>query len=134
MKKIKKIKIKSYSKSSGKIITMSFDKNFPIKVKRAFFLYDKKGKIRGDHAHKKCAQFFYPVLGKFMLKVQTHKKNVKILLKDSAEKGVLVPPKHWVSVKFLSKNSSLMVICDQLYNANDYINNFIEYKKFLSKK
>ena len=134
MKKIKKFKIKSYSKSSGKIITMSFDKNFPIKVKRAFFLYDKKGKIRGDHAHKKCAQFFYPVLGKFMLKVQTHKKNVKILLKDSAEKGVLVPPKHWVSVKFLSKNSSLMVICDQLYNANDYINNFIEYKKFLSKK
>jgi len=134
MKKIKRFKIKSYSKNTGKIITMGFDKNFPLTVRRAFFLYDKKGKIRGNHAHKKCSQFFYPVLGKFLLKIQTHKKIESILLNDSSEKGVLVPPKYWVSVKFLTKKSSLMVICDQFYNANDYINNFTEYKKILRKK
>jgi dTDP-4-dehydrorhamnose 3,5-epimerase-like enzyme len=134
MKKIKKIKIKSYSKKSGKIITMSFDKKFPIAVKRTFFLYDKKGKIRGDHAHKKCSQFFYPILGKFLLKVQTHKKIEKILLSHIYEKGLLIPPKYWVSVKFLSKNSSLMVVCDKFYNANDYIHNFNEYLNFVRKK
>ena len=134
MKKIKKYKVQSIFKSSGKIITMSFDKNFPIKVKRIFFLYDKKNKIRGNHAHKKCSQFFLPVVGKFELRVKNIKKDKKIFLKDTAEKGVLVPPKYWVSVKFLTKNSSLMVVCDQLYNANDYIRNFNEYKNNLRKK
>jgi len=134
MKKIIKFKIKSYSKKSGKIITMSFNKNFPIKVKRTFFLYDKKNKVRGDHAHKKCSQFFYPILGKFVLDIKTHKKNKKILLKDSSEIGVLIPAKYWISVKFLTKNSSLMVICDQFYSANDYINDFTKYIKFLRKK
>jgi len=134
MKKIRKYKIKSFLKSTGKIITMSFNKKFPIKVKRSFFLYDKKGKIRGDHAHKKCSQFFYPILGKFELKIQTHKKSEVIFLKDTLEKGLLIPPKYWVSVKFLTKNSALMVLCDEFYNAKDYINNFNEYKKILEKK
>ncbi len=134
MKKIKKYKIKSISKSSGKIITMSFNKNFPLKVKRIFFLYDKKDKVRGNHAHKKCSQFFYPVFGKFELRIQRPEKSEKIILKDSAEIGVLIPPKYWASVKFLTKKSSLMVVCDQLYNAKDYIHNFSKYKNYLRKK
>ena len=134
MNKIRKFKVKSFLKNSGKIIAMSFDKKFPIKVKRSFFLYDKKGKIRGDHAHKKCSQFFYPVLGNFELKIQTHKNSKKIFLKDILEKGLLVPPKNWVSVKFLTKNSALMVLCDEYYSAKDYIYNFNEYKEILRKK
>ena len=59
MKKIKKFKIRSYSKASGKLIPISFGRQFPIKVKRVFFLYGKKNKTRGDHAHKKCSQFFF---------------------------------------------------------------------------
>ena len=134
MKKIKNYKIKSISKSSGKIITMSFNKNFPIKVKRIFFLYDKKGKVRGNHAHKRCSQFFYPVFGKFELRVQEPDKVKKIILKDNSERGVLIPPKYWVSVKFLTQNSSLMVVCDQPYNPKDYIHNLNKYKNYLRKK
>jgi len=134
MKKIKKYKINSYSKNSGTIITMSFDKNFPIKVKRIFFIYGKKNKIRGNHAHKNCSQFFYPVSGKFQLDIQTSNKRKKIIINRNSKIGILVPPKYWVSVKILDNNSSLMVICDQLYNANDYIENFNEYKKYLRKK
>tara|TARA_Y100000590_G_scaffold456663_1_gene607699 strand:- start:1035 stop:1439 length:405 start_codon:yes stop_codon:yes gene_type:complete len=134
MKKIKKYKINSYSKSSGTIITMGFNKNFPIKVKRIFFIHGKKNKIRGDHAHKKCSQFFYSVSGKFQLDIQTPNKKRKIIINHSSKMGILVPPKYWVSVKILDTKSSLMVICDQLYNANDYIENFNEYKKYLRKK
>ena len=39
MQKIKKYKINSYYRNSGTIVTMGFDKNFPIKVKRIFFIY-----------------------------------------------------------------------------------------------
>ena len=134
MKKIKKFKIRSYSKASGKLIPISFGRQFPIKVKRVFFLYGRKNKTRGDHAHKKCSQFFFPILGKFILKIKTPKMKKKIILNHSSKIAVLVPPKYWCSVKSVSKNSILMVVCDDYYNFNDYLATFADYKKYLRIK
>ena len=134
MKKIKEFKIKSHSKISGELIPLSFNKKFPIRVKRVFFLYGKKNKIRGNHAHKKCSQFFFPLFGKIILDVKTPNTKKSILLDHSLKVAVLIPPKYWCSVKFVKKNSILMIACDQYYNANDYLKNFNDYKKYLRKR
>ena len=134
MKKIKKFKIKTYLAKTGKLIPISFNKQFPIQVKRVFFLYGKKKKIRGDHAHKKCSQFFFVISGKITLDIKTPSAKKKILLTHSSKIAVLVPPKYWCSVKFVNKNSILMVACDQYYNFNDYLGTFDDYKKYLNKK
>ena len=133
MKKIRKFRIKSFSKSSGKLIPISFDKQFPMKVKRIFFLYGKKNKTRGEHAHKKCSQFFIPIHGKVILNIKTSKMRKKIILNHLSKTAVLVPPKYWCGVKFIDKNSILMVACDQYYDFNDYLETFDEYKKYLKK-
>jgi len=133
MKKIRKFKIVTHSKSTGKLIPLSFNKKFPIKVKRIFFLYGKKNKIRGEHAHKKCSQLFIPLFGKFILDIKTPTKKIKIKLNHKSKTGVLLPPKYWCGVKFLNKNSILMVVCDQYYDFNDYLESFSDYKKYLNK-
>ena len=133
MKKIRKIRIKSFSKSTGKLIPINFNKQLPIKVKRIFFLYGKKNKIRGEHAHKKCSQFFIPIHGKVILNIKTPKTKKKIILNHSSKTGILVPPKYWCGAKFIGKNSILMVACDQYYDFNDYLETFDEYKKYLKK-
>ena len=71
MKKIRKIKIKSFKSTSGKLIPISFNKKFPFSIKRIFFLYGKEKKIRGDHAHKKCSQLFMAVSGKMILNIKS---------------------------------------------------------------
>ena len=134
MKKSRKYKIKSFYKSTGKLMPLSFNKNFPIKVKRIFFLYGKKNKIRGNHAHKKCSQFFIPIYGNAVLTIKTNKKVKKIPLKRSTFNAVLVPPNYWCSIKFLNQNSIIMVACDRFYETNDYIKNFNLYLKHLRKK
>ena len=134
MKKIKKFKIRSYFSLSGTLIPISFGNQFPIKVKRLFFLYGKKNNIRGEHAHKKCSQFFFPICGKFILKIKTPKIEKKIILNHSSKIGVMVPPKYWCSIKFTSNNSILMVACDHYYNFNDYLRTFGSYKKYLRIK
>ena len=134
MKKITKFKIKSFSKSTGKLIPISFNKQFPIKAKRVFFLYGKKNKTRGEHAHKKCSQFFIPIYGKAVLNIETTKTKKKIVLNHLSKIAVLVPPKYWCSIKFVNNNSILMVVCDQYYNINDYLKSFKDYKKYLAKK
>ena len=133
MKKIRKFRIKSFSKSTGKLIPISFNKQFPIKVKRIFFLYGKKNKTRGEHAHKKCSQLFIPIHGKAILIIKTPKIKKKIILSSVLKTATLVPPKYWCGVKFISKNPILMVVCDKYYDFNDYLESFDEYKKYLKK-
>jgi len=134
MKKIKKFKIKSYSRRSGSLMPINFDKKFPMKVKRIFFVYGKKNKIRGEHAHKKCSQFFFPLFGKIVLNIETPYSKKKIVLNHLSRTAILVPPKYWCSIKFIKKNSILMVACDQYYSANDYLKSFNDYKKYLKRK
>ena len=134
MKKIRKFRIKSFSKSTGKLIPISFNKQFPIKVKRIFFLYGKKNKIRGNHAHKKCSQFFVPLSGKIILYIKTLDDRKRIELSHSNKTSILIPPKYWCTVKFVNKNSILMVVCDHYYDPKDYIKDFKTYKKYLLKK
>ena len=134
LKKIKKYKIKSFSKISGNLIPLTFNKKFPIKVKRLFFLYGKKNKIRGNHAHKKCSQFFIPILGKFILEIKTSNMEKKIKLNHLSKIAILVPPKYWCKVKCIGNNSILMVVCDKYYDTKDYLRNFNDYKKYLRKK
>jgi len=134
LKKIKKFKIKSFSKSSGKLYPLSFGKQFPINVKRIFFIHGKKNKMRGEHAHKKCSQLFVPVFGKILLSIKTPKTEKKILLNHLLKTTILVPPKYWCSIKFLGKKSILMVACDQKYDFNDYIETFDTYKKYLKNR
>jgi len=81
MKKIRKIKIKSFKSFSGKLVPISFNKNFPFKIKRIFFLHGLKNKIRGDHAHKKCSQIFMPISGKMILFTKTPFSKKKIFIK-----------------------------------------------------
>ena len=134
MKKIRKFILPSYSRLSGNLMPINFDKRFPIKVKRIFFINGKKNKIRGEHAHKKCTQFFIPIQGKMTLIIETPNNKKSIILSRLSKTAVLVPPKYWCSIKFLGKNSTLMVACDKYYNAYDYLESFEEYKEYLRKK
>ena len=82
--------------------------------------------------NKKCSQYFIPIHGKILLRIKTldYKKN--ILLNHKIRTSVLVPPKYWCEIKFLSKNSIIMVACDMYYDPKDYLSNFKKYKEHLN--
>ena len=103
-------------------------------IKRIFFLHGLKNKIRGDHAHKKCSQIFMPISGKMILFTKTPFSEKKFLLDRNSKHAILVPPKYWCSVKFVKKNSTLMVMNNRYYEFNDYLETFDEYKRYLFKK
>ena len=95
---------------------------------------EKKNRIRGNHAHKRCSQCFVPIFGKMILTIKTPTIEKKITLDSRSKIAVLVPPKYWCSLKFIQKNSILMVVCDQYYDIADYLKTFMNYEKYLKKK
>ena len=119
MNKLSKIKIKSFKKNSGLLIPLNFNRNFPISVKRIFFIYGKLNMYRGDHAHKKCVQAFFSVKGSFFIEcIFFNGKKRKILIKPGKNLQI-IQPFTWVKVN-LRKNDVCGVLCDRYYEEDDY--------------
>tara|TARA_B110000438_G_C15772410_1_gene632515 strand:- start:246 stop:641 length:396 start_codon:yes stop_codon:yes gene_type:complete len=130
MKYPKIFKFKKFVKKSGKLLPITFDKKFPIKVKRIFFIYGKTKYKRGEHAHKKCTQVFYPIFGKIRINLEYKKIKKSVILDHTKLRAFILPPKIWCSVDFLSKNSIVLVLNDYKYDYNDYIESYKEFSSY----
>lgn len=126
---MKKIKIKNFKKKSGSLIAFSMKKSLPFKIKRIFIIKGKKNFIRGDHAHKKCSQFLYPLAGKIKIFCITKKLKKDIILNENDKEGYLLKPKTWCKIEFLTNNAILLVACDMEYEFSDYIENYSDFLK-----
>ena len=130
MKSPKIFNFKKFTKKSGKLLPITFNKKFPIKVKRIFIIYGKKKYIRGDHAHKKCSQVFFPIMGKIKISMKYKKTEKSINLSHRGSKALLVPPRIWSRVEFLNNNSVVLVLTDYEYDYKDYIETYKEFIAF----
>jgi len=126
--------LKKFTKKSGKLLPITFNKKFPIKVKRIFIIHGKKNYIRGDHAHKKCSQIFISVMGKIKINMKYKRTQKSILLNDNRSKALLIPPMIWSSVEFITSNSVVLVLNDYKYDFKDYIETYEEFVAFQKKK
>ena len=134
MNKIKVFKLKSYKNKSGKLVPINFNRQFPIKVKRIFYIFGKKNHYRGDHAHKKCKQLFIPISGSISLVMKSNDKEKIVTLNSKNDKAILVSNLVWCRLKFLTKNAIVMVACDRKYEFNDYIDKYKNFKKIEKNK
>ena len=130
---MKKFKFRSFKKKSGKLTAFSLKKSFPIKVKRIFIINGEKNFVRGDHAHKKCSQFVYSILGKIKIELISKKEKKTIILSHNKNEGYLLKPKTWCKIKFLTKNAILLVACDMEYQFSDYIEKYSDFLKIIKK-
>ena len=130
MKSPKIFNFKKFTKASGKLLPITFNNKFPIKIKRIFILYGKKNYIRGDHAHKKCSQVFFPIMGKIKINIKYKKTEKSINLSHNGSKALLVPPRIWSRVEFLNHNSVALVLADYEYDYKDYIETYKEFAAF----
>ena len=130
MKLPKIFNFKKFTKKSGTLLPITINNNFPIKVKRIFIIYGKKKYPRGDHAHKKCSQVFFPIIGKIKINIKYKKTEKSINLSHNGSKALLVPPRIWTSVESLNKDSIVLVLTDYEYDVKDYIETYKEFIAF----
>ena len=130
MKSPKIFNFKKFTKTSGKLLPITFNNKFPIKVKRIFVIYGKKKYKRGDHAHKKCSQIFIPIMGKIKINIKYKKTEKSINLSHNGSKALLVPPRIWCRVEFSNNKSVVLVLTDYEYDFKDYIETYEEFLAF----
>ncbi|MEX1014726.1 MAG: FdtA/QdtA family cupin domain-containing protein [Candidatus Paceibacterota bacterium] len=102
----------------------------PFEVKRVFYLYDiPGGESRGAHAHKACHQFLIAASGAFEVFLDDGKVRRQILL-NRPYIGLHIPPGIWASEENFSSGSICLVLASHTYDEEDYLRDYVNYKKF----
>ena len=108
----------------GNLSVGEFERSVPFLSRRYFLVFDvPSGRVRGEHAHKKCHQFLVCIKGSCSVVADDGFIRQEILL-DRPNKGVHLPPMTWgVQYKY-SSDAVLLVFASHYYDADDYIRDY----------
>ncbi|MFA7448711.1 MAG: FdtA/QdtA family cupin domain-containing protein [Weeksellaceae bacterium] len=110
---------------------LSFFENsnqIPFDIKRTYWIYDVPGgETRGSHAFKEQQEFIIALSGSFDVVLHDGTKEWKFSLNRSYY-GLYIPNMLWRTIENFSTNSLALIVSDKMYNAEDYIRDFDEFK------
>jgi len=114
----KLVELESYSDFRGDLLSLELSK-FDFGFCRFFMISFSSTDIsRGEHAHKKCAQFLFSASGFNVLSLNLGGiKNFQIL----PGWGLLVPPYNWIQISSKVPDCKIVVLASEPYDPADYI-------------
>ncbi len=112
---------------NGDLVFVESMKHVPFLIARVFVVRGPRGAVRGRHAHKKCSQFMFCSHGAIDVNCDNGSQTATYRL-NKPDIGLLVPPGIWAQQVYLSEQSVLTVLCDRLFESEDYIRNYDEFK------
>ncbi len=113
------IKLPSFTDSKGGLTVI--EKILPFSVKRIYYIYGVPADaIRGGHRHQKNNQALICVSGKCLIKNNNGLKKEEFWL-DSPSKCLIVENRDWHEMLHFSPDAVLLVLAEEFYDINDYI-------------
>ncbi|MBI2022074.1 FdtA/QdtA family cupin domain-containing protein [Candidatus Daviesbacteria bacterium] len=97
----------------------------PFKIKRIYLILEADPRFkRGKHAHKKI---LFCIKGSIKMVLNNGFKKEEVIL-DKPEQGLIIDNLIWHEMNDFKKETILLVLASQTYQASDYIR---DYRKFL---
>lgn len=97
-----------------------FEKILQGDIKRAYYIYGISDNIRGGYRHKKAKNALTCVHGSCKVYVNNGKEEQYFEL-DSPNKCLILEPEDWHQISNFSDEAVLLVLSDQYYDKDDYI-------------
>ena len=133
MESVQLIQFPFFKEDNGELSVFEQNpKAIPFQIKRIFNVRADKGSIRGQHAHRLCSQMLICSNGSIEVFCDDS-SNQEVYLLDNPNYGLLVPPGVWAEQRYVLNNTTMTVICDRLYEAEDYISDYELFKDFVSQ-
>src|SRR6266849_5995652 len=118
-----------HARADGEVVIAEAAAQVPFRIERMFALAAPVGAKRGHHAHRQCSQFMICVNGAVDVTCEDGSKQKTFTL-DRRDLALLVPPGLWNTAEFRQDGSVLVVLCDRVYEAHDYIKDYAEVLSF----
>lgn len=124
------IKLNKYLDSRGNLSVIEENKDIPFKIERSYWIYDVPGgESRGGHAYKENCEFYVALSGSFDVILDNGYEKKRFALNRSYY-GLYVPKGWWREMDNFSTNSLVLVLSSTKYDADDYIRDYEEFKRY----
>lgn len=125
---IKLIQLPKFLDARGNLSFVEEFKHIPFKIERTYWIYDVPGgEARGGHAYKENQEFIVALSGSFDVILDDGQKRQTCSLNRSYY-GLYVPQGIWREMNNFSTNSLALVLSSTLYNPEDYIYDYQQFK------
>ncbi|HQZ65015.1 MAG TPA: WxcM-like domain-containing protein [Planctomycetaceae bacterium] len=114
----------------GHLTVAQWNQHLPFAPQRVFFIHGvPTTKVRGEHAHRKCAQVLVVLNGALQVVVDdgTHREEFRL---KSADNGLFIPAGIWATQYGYTQNAVLCVFASEEYQEADYIRNYDDYLRY----
>ncbi len=109
-------------------------KQIPFKIRRSYWIYDVPGGCeRGGHAYKTNTEFIVALSGSFDVVINDG-MNEQIFHLNRSYMGLLVPNGLWRVMNNFSTNSLALILSDTEYDAEDYMMDYEDYRKWNNQR
>lgn len=126
---VRVIKLPHHFEDNGDLVVMEGLVNVPFAIARVFVVRAPDGAVRGQHAHRACAQFLTCPREVIEVLCDDGERTATFVL-DHPNFGLLIPPGIWSEQTYRGQGAALTVLCDRHYDAADYIREYPDYLAF----
>ena len=118
----------------GQLVALEEYIDIPFEIKRVYYMYDtKSGVTRGYHAHKSLEQILICIHGSCKVKLDNGTES-KVVFLEKPYEGLYVPNNMWREMFDFSSDAVLMCLASEIYNEDDYIRDYEEFKRWIAPK
>lgn len=127
--KVKIIDLPKICDPRGNLSFIEGNNHIPFKIERTYWIYDVPGgKTRSGHAFRTQEEFIVALSGSFDIILNDGKGNEETFHMARSYYGLHIPPMTWRKIVNFSTNSVAMILSSTKYDANDYIEDFEQFK------
>ncbi len=103
--------------------------HLPFPPQRYFLVFGVPSReVRGEHAHITLHELLVCVSGECSVAVDDGKERAEVVL-DRPNMALHLPPMVWASQYRYSPDAVLLVLCSDVYKADDYIRSYDEFRQ-----
>ena len=126
---VKFFNLKTIVEEDGNLVPIESNIDVPFSIKRVFYVYGAKDqKNRGEHSHRKTEQIIICLNGKLEVLCDDGVNKKKYLL-ESPQQALYIPSMIWDEQNYLTNDTVMLVLCNNHYNINDYVDSYDDFLK-----
>lgn len=117
----------------GHLVVVEGNQDIPFDIKRVFYIYGSDHDVvRGRHANYNTEFVLINVSGTSKVRVDDGISQ-KVFHLDRPHIGIYLPKLVWKDMYDFSKDSVLLCLASEHYDANEYIRDYEEYLRIIGK-
>lgn len=119
----------------GHLVIVEGMKDIPFEIKRIFYIYGSEPDVvRGQHANKKSEFLLINVAGTSKVRVKDGKGNEASFSLNRPHTGIYLPQMVWKDMYDFSRDSVLLCLSSEHYDAQEYIRDYDEFVRLVKKE